>query len=69
MVLCAWRAAGGRMIGKSVSNAVLDGWTGAFYQWEGDVKVRRVRVGHPEPFCSGASGVQPAAWCCPCTQR
>lgn len=33
-------AAGGRMIGKSVSNAVLDGWTGAFYQWEGEVKVR-----------------------------
>lgn len=32
-------AAGGRMIGKSVSNAVLDGWTGAFYEWEGDVKV------------------------------
>lgn len=32
--------AGGRMIGKSVSNAVLDGWTGAFYQWEGDVKER-----------------------------
>ncbi|PRW33603.1 heme oxygenase isoform B [Chlorella sorokiniana] len=30
--------AGGRMIGKSVSNAVLDGWTGAFYEWEGDVK-------------------------------
>lgn len=30
--------AGGRMIGKSVSNAVLDGWSGAFYQWEGDVK-------------------------------
>lgn len=30
--------AGGRMIGKSVSNAVLDGWTGAFYTWEGDVK-------------------------------
>ncbi len=28
------------MIGKSVSNAVLDGWTGAFYEWEGDVKVR-----------------------------
>lgn len=28
------------MIGKSVSNAVLDGWTGAFYQWEGDVKVK-----------------------------
>jgi hypothetical protein len=27
------------MIGKSVSNAVLDGWSGAFYQWEGDVKV------------------------------
>ena len=26
------------MIGKSVSNAVLDGWTGAFYEWEGDVK-------------------------------
>lgn len=35
-------AAGGRMIGKSVSNAVLDGWTGAFYTWEGDVKVGRV---------------------------
>lgn len=32
-------AAGGRMIGKSVSNAVLDGWTGEFYTWEGDVKV------------------------------
>ena len=32
-------AAGGRMIGKSVSNSVLDGWTGAFYEWEGDVKV------------------------------
>lgn len=32
-------AAGGRMIGKSVSNAVLDGWTGAFYEWDGDVKV------------------------------
>lgn len=30
------------MIGKSVSNAVLDGWTGAFYQWEGDVKVRQL---------------------------
>lgn len=27
------------MIGKSVSNSVLDGWTGAFYSWEGDVKV------------------------------
>jgi hypothetical protein len=27
------------MIGKSVSNAVLDGWTGAFYQWDGEVKV------------------------------
>lgn len=28
------------MIGKSVSNAVLDGWTGAFYSWDGEVKVR-----------------------------
>lgn len=30
--------AGGRMIGKAVSNSVLDGWSGAFYEWEGDVK-------------------------------
>ena len=27
------------MIGKAVSNSALDGWTGAFYEWEGDVKV------------------------------
>lgn len=33
------------MIGKSVSNAVLDGWTGAFYEWEGDVKVRQLGQG------------------------
>lgn len=31
--------AGGRMIGHSVSNVCLGGWEGAFYQWEGDVKV------------------------------
>ncbi|PSC74963.1 heme oxygenase [Micractinium conductrix] len=30
--------AGGRMIGKSVSNSVLDGWMGGFYQWDGEVK-------------------------------
>lgn len=27
------------MIGKSVSNSVLDGWLGALYQWDGEVKV------------------------------
>eukprot|EP00887_Chlorella_sp_A99_P002984 scaffold24.g2984.t1 len=30
--------AGGSMIGRSVSNVCLDGWEGAFYQYEGDVK-------------------------------
>lgn len=30
--------AGGRMIGKQVSEAALDGWMGKFYQWEGNVK-------------------------------
>jgi len=30
--------AGGRMIGAQVSKAVLDGWMGAFYEWDGDVK-------------------------------
>ncbi|KAI8114281.1 hypothetical protein M9434_002407 [Picochlorum sp. BPE23] len=30
--------AGGRMIGKQVSEAVLDGWLGKFYQWEGNVR-------------------------------
>ena len=29
--------AGGRMIGKQVSDAVLDGWMGAFYKWDGPV--------------------------------
>ena len=32
--------AGGRMIGQKVSQMALEGWMGAFYQWEGDVKVR-----------------------------
>jgi heme oxygenase len=31
--------AGGRMIGKQVSEAALDGWMGKFYQWEGTVSV------------------------------
>ena len=31
--------AGGRMIGKQVSEAVLDGWMGAFYRWDGNVSV------------------------------
>jgi len=26
------------MIGKKVSEMVLDGWMGQFYQWNGDVK-------------------------------
>lgn len=30
--------AGGRMIGKQVSEAALDGWMGKFYQWNGDVR-------------------------------
>eukprot|EP00890_Picochlorum_soloecismus_P002508 jgi/Picsp_1/3258/NSC_06098-R1_heme oxygenase 1 len=30
--------AGGRMIGKKVSEMALDGWMGQFYQWNGDVK-------------------------------
>lgn len=30
--------AGGRMIGKQVSEAALDGWMGKFYKWEGNVK-------------------------------
>lgn len=30
--------AGGRMIGKQVSEAALDGWMGKFYSWEGNVK-------------------------------
>ena len=29
--------AGGRMIGKQVSEAALDGWMGAFYKWDGPV--------------------------------
>lgn len=29
--------AGGRMIGKRVSASLLDGWSGAFYEWEGDL--------------------------------
>jgi heme oxygenase len=29
--------AGGRMIGKQVSEAALDGWMGKFYAWEGTV--------------------------------
>lgn len=32
--------AGGRMIGKSMADKLLDGTTLKFYQWEGDVKVR-----------------------------
>lgn len=31
------------MIGKSVSNSVLDGWMGGFYQWDGEVKVGESR--------------------------
>ncbi|KAL6770148.1 HMOX1 [Auxenochlorella protothecoides x Auxenochlorella symbiontica] len=31
--------AGGRMIGKQVSQRILDGWTGNFYKWDGNVKV------------------------------
>ena len=27
------------MIGKQVSEAVLDGWMGAFYRWDGNVSV------------------------------
>jgi heme oxygenase len=30
--------AGGRMIGAQVAKAALDGWTGEFYKWDGDVK-------------------------------
>lgn len=30
--------AGGRMIGKKVSEVALDGWMGEFYKWEGDVR-------------------------------
>jgi heme oxygenase (biliverdin-producing, ferredoxin) len=34
--------AGGRMIGKSMADKLLDGTTLKFYQWEGDVKVREI---------------------------
>ena len=30
-------AAGGRIVGKKVRESLLDGWTGEFYQWDGDV--------------------------------
>ena len=36
--------AGGRMIGKSMADKLLDGTTLKFYKWDGDVKVNRLTV-------------------------
>jgi heme oxygenase (biliverdin-producing, ferredoxin) len=36
--------AGGRMIGKSMADKLLDGTTLNFYKWDGDVKVNRLAV-------------------------